>query len=267
MRKKTSRNELDSAFFFKKSYILVILLFLLYSFYLLRETLKRGGNMTDYVLLLSDFHVLLYVLTPVFLIGLTAFFSIGPIQNYVVFRFESKRKWYQRNISLIAKFVSVYCFVLIAIMIVEAFPALSLNNEWSNFAIHYYQYHNEFLITFPPYLIVGATVLLLWFYLFFYGMLYYSLYIMTGKTFVPFLIVFLVNGLNIVAGLSQWGEISAYLFYNKVNIFQYIYLFQASQTSFPFRAFFYWFGVIILIYLIGMFVIYKRDLDIPKGKD
>ncbi|MGE7625466.1 hypothetical protein ACQKMD_21450 [Viridibacillus sp. NPDC096237] len=267
MRRKTSRNELNAIYFLKKEYILILSILLLYSFYLLRETLIKKGNLADFLLSVTDFHALFYCISPIFLIAITSFFSVGHIQNYLIVRFKSKKAWYTHNVVLISKFVTVFCILLIAVMILESLLVLDINNKWSEYAIHFYSFHHELLVNFKPLILIITTVLLLWLFLFFSGLLYYVVFLITGKIFISFLFLFALNSINIVGRLSQLENISYYLFYNRINVFQYIYMTHSDRVDYPFGIFFYWAFLIMIIYIAGYLVINKLDMDITKGKE
>lgn len=226
----------------------------------------RKGNFADLLLSVTEFHALFYCISPIFLIAITSFFSVGHIQNYLIIRFESKKSWYIHNIMLIAKFVTVFCLFLVALMFIEALLVLDFNNKWSDYAIHFYSFHNELLITFNPFIIVTTTFLLLWLFLFFTSLLYYLVYLLTNKILISFLFLFALNGINIVVKLSQLDEVSFYFLYNRVDIFQYIYITHSAQSNYPFGIFIYWIILIMIIYLLGYLVINKLDMDITKGK-
>lgn len=264
MKKKIFNKELHTFYFFKREYFFIALFIVLYTLSLFLQTLDRKGNLYDFLLSITEFHALFYCITPIYLITITFFFSIGSIQNYLIIRFKNKRAWYIYNVKLMIKLVTIFCIVLFTIIFVESISVLDSQNKWSKYAVNFYSFHNEFLITFSPIIIVITNFSLLWLFLFLCSLIYYLIYILTKKILLAFLFSFLLIGLNIIAKLSQLSGITDYLFYNRVDIFQYMYLNDSIQNNYPFEIFIYWILLITTTYLIGFLVINK--LDITKGK-
>ncbi len=244
-----------------------MIFFLLFSYFLLTEMLTRDTNIYDYFLSISNINTLLFILAPFFFISSTSLFTFGSIESYLLIRFKGKRNWYLFHLFLIAAYTTVFCLLLIAVMALEGIFVLNVENEWSTYTVNFFSYHHEFLENFTPVTVVFLSISLVWLFLFSYGLLYYLMKLLTGKTLFAFTIVFLVNGLNIVAELSRWETISSYLFFKRVNVFQYIYLVNAEQTQFPGGIYFYWLIIIVVIAAIGYYIVDKMDLDTKKGKD
>lgn len=252
-------------YFFKKEFLFIASILALYIFFLLKETVIRQGNLADLFLSVIEFHALSYFITPIFLIAITSFLSLGQIQTYLIFRFKCKKEWYNTNVILIAKFVTLFCLYLLVLISLEALFVLNFENQWSKFAVQFYTSHIEFLSAFNPIVIIITSFLLLWCYFFLLSLIYYVIYLIGGKIIVAFFALFALNSINIGVKLSQLESISYYFFYNRVNVFQYLYMTHSKQDSLPVEMFLYWILLIIVIYLLGYFIINKLDIDTMKG--
>jgi len=238
----------------------------LYFFNLLNSTRSKDGNIYDLLLQLTEFHPLFYFILPAFLIVLMSLFSLGNVQNYLLIRFGTKRKWYHANILWIAKSVTYFCLLLVAIMLLQAVFVLDFNNQWSNYSLNYYTHHTELLTNISPFYLTTMSLILLWSFLFFYGLFFYISYLLSGRLLYSIMIVFIVNILSIGVVLSRVKQMSTYLFYKHINIFQYTYDNSLVVGEYPFEIILYWIGLIFLLYLIGLSLINKIDMYVGEGK-
>jgi hypothetical protein len=250
----------------KKSYLFIYLVLTIYFFNLLSSTKIIGGNIYDLLLNLTEFHPLFYFILPAFFIVLISLFSLGNVQNYLLIRFSTKRKWYHTNLFWMAKSVTYFCLMLVAIMLLQAVSVLEFNNQWSNYSLNHYKHHTELLRNISPIFLSTMSIVLLWLFLFFYGMLFYISYLLSRQLLFSIMIVFLVNILSIGVVLSKVNLISSYLFYKHINIFQYTYGFTPEINTYPFGILLYWILLILLIYIIGFFWIDKKDMYVGEKK-
>ncbi|MEK4715881.1 hypothetical protein [Sporosarcina sp. FSL K6-5500] len=250
----------------KKSYLFIFLVLTLYFFNLLSSTKSNGGNIYDLLLKLTEFHPLFYFILPAFLIILMSLFSLGNVQNYLLIRFGTKRKWYHANLLWMAKTVTYFCLLLVAIMLLQSVFVLDFNNQWSNYSLNYYTYHTELLTKISPIFLTTMSVILLWLFLFFHGIFFYISYLLSGRLLFSIMIVFVFNILSIGVVLSHINQISTYLFYKHINIFQYTYDFSPVVGDYPFEIILYWVGLIFLFYVIGFFLIDKKDMYVGERK-
>ena len=239
---------------------------MLYFFNLLRSTKLVEGNIFDLLLHLTEFHPLFYFILPAFLIILISLFSLGNVQNYLLIRFNTKRQWYHAILLRVAKSVTYFCLLLVTIMIFEAVFVLDFNNQWSNYSVQYYKHHTELLRNSTPIALTAMSVILLWLFLFFFGMLFYISYLFTGRILLACLAVLLVNILNIGVFLSKVTPISSYLLYDHVNIFQYTSHAVSELSEYPYTILLYWIVFITIFYFIGFCCINKKDMYIGERK-
>ena len=249
----------------KKSIIFVYIVLMLYFYNLLLSTKIVEGNIFDLLLHLTEFHPLFYVIMPAFTMMLISYFSLGNVQNYLLFRFSTKRQWYHANFLRVAKLASYYCLMIVAIMILEAVFVLDFKNQWSNYSVHYYKHHTELLRNSTPIFLTTLSVILLWLYLLFFGMLFYISYVFTGRILSACLVVLFVNMLNIGVFLSKITPISSYLFYDHINIFQYTSS-KSAISAVPYTILLYWIVLMLLLYFIGYYMIDKKDMYIGERK-
>ncbi|MFJ7406140.1 MULTISPECIES: hypothetical protein [unclassified Lysinibacillus] len=249
----------------KKSIIFVYIVLMLYFYNLLLSTKLLEGNIFDLLLHLTEFHPLFYVIMPAFTLMLISYFSIGNVQNYLLFRFSTKRHWYHANLLRVAKSATYFCLMLVAIMVLEAIFVLDFKNQWSNYSVQYYKHHTELLRNSTPTFLTTLSVILLWLFLIFFGLLFYISYVFTGRILLACLVVLLVNMLNIGVFLSKITAISAYLFYDHINIFQYTST-MSEIGEVPYIILQYWIVLILILYFIGFYIIKKKDMYIGERK-
>lgn len=250
----------------KKSILFVYIVLMLYFFNLLQSTKVVEGNIFDLLLHLTEFHPLFYFILPAFLIILISLFSLGHVQNYLLIRFNTKRQWYHVILLQIAKSVTYFCLMLVAIMIFEAAFVLDFTNQWSNYSVQHYKHHTELLKNNTPLVLTAMSVILLWLFLFFFGMLFYISYLFTGRILLACLAVLLVNLVNIGVSLSKITLMTSYLFYDNINIFQYTYNVISEISELPSTILLYWIVLIMIFYLIGFYCINKKDMYIGERK-
>jgi hypothetical protein len=238
---------------------------MLYFYNLLLSTKLVEGNIFDLLLHLTEFHPLFYVIMPAFTLMLISYFSIGNVQNYLLFRFSTKRHWYHANLLRVAKSATYFCLMLVAIMVLEAVFVLDFENQWSNYSVQYYKHHTELLRNSTPIFLTTLSVILLWLFLMFFGLLFYISYVFTGRILLACLVVLLVNMLNIGVFLSKITAISAYLFYDHINIFQYTST-MSEIGEVPYIILQYWIVLILILYFIGFYIIKKKDMYIGERK-
>lgn len=249
----------------KKSIIFVYIVLMLYFYNLLLSTKVVEGNIYDLLLHLTEFHPLFYVIMPAFTIMLISYFSLGNVQNYLLFRFSTKRQWYHANLLRVAKLATYFCLMLVSIMVLEALFVLEFNNQWSNYSVHYYKQHTELLKNSTPIFLTTLSIILLWLFLLCFGLLFYISYVFTGQILLACLVVLVINMLNIGVFLSKTTSISSYLFYDHINIFQYT-SFKSALSEVPFTILLYWVVLILPLYLIGYYMIDKKDMYIGERK-
>ncbi|MFJ5766525.1 hypothetical protein ACIP9C_14320 [Lysinibacillus sp. NPDC093210] len=249
----------------KKSIIFVYIVLMLYFYNLLLSTKLVEGNIFDLLLHLTEFHPLFYVIMPAFTLMLISYLSIGNVQNYLLFRFSTKRHWYHANLLRVAKSATYFCLMLVAIMVLEAVFILDFKNQWSNYSVQYYKHHTELLRNSTPIFLTTLSVILLWLFLIFFGLLFYISYVFTGRILLACLVVLLVNMLNIGVFLSKITAISAYLFYDHINIFQYTST-MSEIGEVPYIILQYWIVLILILYFIGFYIINKKDMYIGERK-
>ena len=240
---------------------------MLYCLTLLFSTMNRDtqGNVYDLLVQMTAFHPLSYIIIPTFLIIVTVHFSIGEIQNYVIFRYKNKRNWYRMNVVLIAQLAAIFTITVVGIMLVQSLFVFSFANEWSNYALDFYKYHADFLANYPPMLYTAVTVILLWLFLFFLGLLYYLISLWTRKPILSFMFVFSLNLINIAVTLGGLERLSPFFFTSHIDIMQYMYQFGLNQQSFPYSIFQYWIILITITYFIGLLIVNKLDVHVEKG--
>lgn len=249
----------------KKSIIFVYIVLMLYFYNLLLSTKLVEGNIFDLLLHLTEFHPLFYIIMPAFTIILISLFSLGNVQNYLLIRFSTKRHWYHANLLRVAKLATYFCLMLVAIMVLEAIFVLDFKNQWSNYSVYYYKHHTELLRNSTPIFLTTLSVILLWLFLMSFGLLFYISYVFTGRILLACLVVLLVNMLNIGVFLSKITAISAYLFYDHINIFQYTST-MSEIGEVPYIILQYWIVLILILYFIGFYIINKKDMYIGERK-
>lgn len=238
---------------------------MLYFYNLLLSTKLVEGNIFDLLLHLTEFHPLFYIIMPAFTIILISLFSLGNVQNYLLIRFSTKRHWYHANLLRVAKLATYFCLMLVAIMVLEAIFVLDFKNQWSNYSVYYYKHHTELLRNSTPIFLTTLSVILLWLFLMSFGLLFYISYVFTGRILLACLVVLLVNMLNIGVFLSKITAISAYLFYDHINIFQYTST-MSEIGEVPYIILQYWIVLILILYFIGFYIINKKDMYIGERK-
>ncbi|UED82374.1 hypothetical protein FH508_0010880 [Lysinibacillus sp. CD3-6] len=261
--KSKKRLKLYSA---NKSIVFVYIVLMLYFYNLLLSTKLVEGNIFDLLLHLTEFHPLFYSILPAFLMILISLFSLGNVQNYLLIRFYTKRQWYHANLLRVVKSATYFCLMLVAIMVLEAVFVLDFKNQWSNYSVHYYKHHTELLSNSTPIFLTTMSVVLLWLFLCFFGMLFYISYLFTGRILLACLVVLLVNMLNIGVFLSKITPISSYLFYDHINVFQYTTSSISDITDYPYTILLYWIVLIFILYLIGYCCINHKDMYIGERK-
>ncbi|WP_341302690.1 hypothetical protein MHB44_10315 [Lysinibacillus sp. FSL H8-0500] len=266
MNKKTRNHELIKVFYNKNINIFIFILLSLYSLDLLFSTVENDleTNVYDLLMKITGFLPLSYIMIPTFLIIITVHFSAGEVQNYIAFRFKSKRQWYQMNVIFIAQLTAIFSLTVVGIMLLQSAFILSFKNNWSEFALSYYKNHATFLSNYSPMLYSIVTIILLWLILFLLGLIYFLIFLWTKKTMISFMVVFIVNLLNVAITLGKFDGISRYLFTDHVNIIQYIYRFNLSQQHFPYSIVLYWIFLIFSIYLMGLFIVNRVDILLEK---
>ncbi|GLC89235.1 hypothetical protein [Lysinibacillus piscis] len=266
MNKKICNNELIKAFYNKNITMLILILLSLYSLDLLFSTVENDleTNVYDLLMKITSFLPLSYIMIPMFLIVITVHFSVGDVQNYIAFRFKSKRQWYQMNVIFITQLAATFSLTVVGIMLLQSVFVFSFKNTWSEFALNYYENYAIFLSNYSPILYSIVTIILLWLILFLLGLIYFLIFLWTRKTMISFMAVFILNLLNISITLGKFDGLSRYLFTDHVNILQYIYRFNISQQQFPYSIVLYWILLIFIMYLIGLFTVNRVDILLEK---
>lgn len=266
MNRKIYSNEL--IFFSNKNINIVIVIVLtLFCSNLLLSTLeeKLATNVYDLFMQMTAFLPLSYMMIPTFLIVITAYFSLGEVNNNLLFRFKSKRHWYRTNVILIAQMAAVFIFTIVAIISILSSFIFSFKNKWSESSLDHYNYFANFLSNYSPAVYVIVTVILLWLLLFLLGLIFYLIFLCTKNPILSFLFVFLLNLINVAVFLGDIESLSQFLFTNHVSIMEYINTFGLSQESFPYSIFLYWIILIAVIYLLGLLVVNRVDFSLGKG--
>ena len=222
-------------------------------------------NVFDLLLKITDFLPISHMIIPLFLIVMTAHFHTGEVNNYLIFRFTNKRHWYRTNVVRIAQLATVFCFAILAIMLMQSLFILSFKNNWSEFSLEYYEYFTVFLTNYSPLSYTTATVMILWLFLFLLGLIFYILLLWTKNSILSFLFVYLLNLINIAVTLGKVDSLSPFFFTSHLSIMQYIYKSGLSQENFPYSIFLYWFILIIIAFLIGWLIVGKVDLNFKDG--
>jgi hypothetical protein len=222
-------------------------------------------NVYDLLVQMTAFHPLFYLMIPTFLIIMTVHFSIGEIRNYLMFRYKSKRNWYRKNALMIAQLAAIFTITVAGIMLIQSLFIFNFANEWSDYALDHNKYYATFLANYPPLLYTVVTVILLWFLLFFLGLLFFLIFLWSRKPILSFMVVFALNLINIAVTLGDLERLSPFFFTNHINIMQYMQQFGLSHQSFPYHIFLYWVLLISITYFIGLFIVNKLDINIEKG--
>lgn len=266
MNRKIYSSEL--IFFSNKNInIVIVIVITLFSSNLLLSTLeeKLDTNVYDLLMQMTAFLPLSYMVIPTFLIVVTAHFSQGEVNNYLFFRFKSKRHWYRTNVILIAQMASAFIFTIMAIMLTQSAFLFSFKNNWSESSLEHYNYFVGFLANYSPVVYVIVTVILLWLLLFLLGLIFYLIFLWTKNPILSFLFVFLLNLINVAVFLGGIESLSRFLFMDHISIIEYIHAFGLSQENFPYSIFLYWIILIAIVYLLGLFVVNRVDFSLGKG--
>lgn len=258
-------NQLINTAFTKYSLLFMLFYVVIYCFTLLFATLERPGNIYDLLMDVGNFFTVSYMSIPLFLIILTAYYSKGSIQNYMVFRYRNKRHWYWSNVFLIGQIATSFTLVILFIMICQSIFVLDMTNQWSSYTLTLYNDSLNNLHESNPLVYAISTVVLSWFLLFFIGICFLLIFMMTKKAMLAFLAIIFLDLTNVIITLSKIKFLSDYFFTAHLDVFSFLTLHNLEASRFPFQLFIYWLLLILCAVFLGYFLINKRDLWIEKG--
>lgn len=260
---KISRNqELKNLFLYKKVYIIFLFIFLIYFLYLLINITQYQGNIYDYIFQLTELHPIHYVITPIYLVLLILVLSLDNIKSSLIIKFKNKLEYYNTQIIIIAYFTFLFVIIATFMMLLLACFSLSFQNEWSEFAKNNY-INSKGIVKSSPLIGTIISIILLYFDLFFKALICFSVYILTKNRFTSFMIVFAVNGLNLLTLLNYWDSL------NKILPFNYLRIFISNRdliaSSLLLRGFVYYGVLVAFFYMLGW--IFLKKTDIEKSKE
>ena len=238
--------------------MLLIGLIFVYCVYLLLLTIN--GSIYELYHELTSFLTFSYVIFPLYLLLIISFFSLNHIQNYMLFRFQSKQRWYHKNIVSIALLVTSFIFLWLGILLFLSLFVVDFIPVWSDSFLKQHSSSVDMLLAISPISYTVGNIILLWLVLFFIGLLFYIILILSGNIYISILSVLLIELINIVITLGRINPLMDYSFTTYMNPLNYMMNKHIDQIYiFPFGIFVYWLFWIISIYGLGKFIITKVD--------
>lgn len=243
-----------------------ILIFITSYFIFTLSRQRVTQNFYDFMIETTEFQSLSYVIIPAYLIILINHFSAGEIQNYLTIRCTNRYSWYKLNLKTIAIITTIFILMIISIPLLLTIFVPDFSNHWSDSTLDSYLYHTVFLQHVSPVVYMICTFSLLWLLLFSLGIAFYLIYLSFRRPYISMLIIFFLNIANIAITTSKIDLLNQFFWTKRVNIFEYIYMTDASQHIIPFQIFLYWILLIVVLYGIGFIIVHRTDLDVNWSK-
>lgn len=229
--------------------------------------MQRRQNIYDLVMDMGDFFTISYMIIPIFAIVLTLYYSRGSIQNYMLFRYKSKQSWFRNNVIMIGQIATALTLAIFIILTSLSIFVLDKTNRWSTYTINLYQNIPIDLFEGKPLIYAIGTVILIWFLLIFIGICFLLIFTLTKKTMIAFLSIILLDLVNVVITIMKLDSLSKFIFTFHVDALSFQGLHKLEAGVFPFQIFIYWFIIIACVFLLGLYLINRRDLWIEKGEN
>lgn len=164
-------------------------------------------------------------------------------------------------VMMVSQFIGLLSIIHLALSVFS----LSFRNEWSVYAVEYYKNNHFVLDNYTPAFYLLYSLLLLWLFLLFIGIVYFILLLITKNTSIALIIIIILVVLNIAISISHIGILTNVFFTKHLDIAQYIYNHKSSDFSLLYNIYLYWGILLIASYFLGYVLIHRVDLDEGKG--
>lgn len=257
---KVTYNQERLFFIRVKNNMIFISLIFLYCMYLFVLNIDR--NIYELYHELTNFLTFSYIIFPLYLLFIISFFSLDSIRNHMFFRFRSKQHWYHKNIASIALLVTSFIFLWLGILFFLSVFVVDFIPVWSDSFLKQNYVSADLLLEISPIAYTLTNLILLWLILFLFGLIFYTLLILSKSKYISICGVLLIELINIVITLGKINILLGYSFTTYMNPLSYMINKQTNQMyAFPFEIFLYWILWIICIYAVGRFMVAKVDFD------
>jgi hypothetical protein len=248
-----------------KIYLAITTILTVYFLMDLFEAITIQKNMYDFMVHITNILTVSYVIVPFFLIVLSSNLSANSMNNLILLRYNKKSTYYNAVLTSIFFLVTKFLVLIMGIVVTLSLFSLSFRNEWSVFAQNYFKEFQSFLDNYSPLLYVANSLLLLWCFLLFFGLLYFLLLLFTKNTAISLIGVIVLVVANMAITISHLEILSRIFFTKYLDFVQYIYANKIPYSLFPIGMYVYWIFLLLLLYGLGYRMIHKLDLDLKKG--
>lgn len=248
-----------------KIYLAIAAVLTVYLILQLLEAITMQKNMYDFMLYITNTLTVSYVIAPLFLIVLTSRLSANNLNNFILLRYKKKSAYYHAALKSVFFLATKFLGLIIGVVVALSLFSLSFRNEWSVFAQNYFKEFQSFLDNYSPLIYMVNSMLLLWCFLLFLGLLYFLLLLLTKNTAISLIGVIVMVVANMAVTISHVEILSRIFFTKHLDFVQYIYANEISDSLFPIGMYAYWIFLLFLLYGIGYKLIHKIDLDLEKG--
>lgn len=248
-----------------KIYLAITTIITVYFLMYLFEAITMQKNMYDFMMYITNILTVSYVIAPLFLIVLTSSLSANSLNNLILIRHKKKSIYYNAALKSVFFLVTKFLVLIIGVVVTLSLFSLSFRNEWSVFSQNYFKEFQSFLDNYSPLLYIVNSLLLLWLFLLFLGLLYFLLLLLTKNTAIAFIGVIVMVVANMAITISHLEILSRIFFTKHLDFVQYIYANKIPYSLFPIGMYVYWIFLLLLLYGLGYKMIHKIDLDLEKG--
>ncbi|GKX68177.1 hypothetical protein [Inconstantimicrobium mannanitabidum] len=248
-----------------KIYVFSIIL-IIYIFALMLFLIRSGNNINvyDYIIDVFSYLSLFYSISVLFSVMIYNIFGKGNFYNYLCIRFKTSREIYIANIlSGFVFAIGTVIFAVIVCLLTGSF--MSFHNNWSQYSSYimnskvnqsyYSEVINNIKANLTPVEYVSILVLFTTLYLFVISMVFNICNLIFKKRVISFIIVIILNMLNMVIKSGGMADIS---FVSNIYILN-AKLSEVTNGIYIISRCMYWIILIFLLYICGLILTKKRE--------
>lgn len=252
-----------------KKIVAILCLLFFYQFLLFIEIINQPIHFNIYDLIQKQFSYLplFIVISLGFLLIIHDISNKSAFYKYLDLKFKNKLSLYNMNIFITFICSVLYVSLLNSFAIVEGLGKIDFSNSWSPYFFNEMNGNSNAFLNFniielivknmSPFKFIIITNLLVIFYLTFLGFLFLAINSLIKKRNLSFLIVIIVNALNMgIDSLNSY--ISKLSFTNNIYITTSDYSNITNNLYLIFRVG-YWLILLLILYLIGRYFTINSD--------
>ncbi|CAG7838821.1 hypothetical protein CLOHAE12215_00188 [Clostridium haemolyticum] len=217
-------------------------------------------NVHDLILnVFNNYFTIFYLLYLLFSIFVLKIIVKQGFNSYIYIRFKTRNQWFFSKIKFIGLIALVYVLAIIGICALESIGHFSFSNSWSEFGLNYFK-GSPIILKSTPLTSVFISSLLLFFYLFTFGLIIFVSSLFVKHNAFAFIIGFIINSINMMGFLMNSPLFYKIGFCHNTMLSLHKSGINSMKPSISY-SFIYWIIVISILVLMGLKRINKIDFN------